>query len=138
MTILIGLLPAVWVVLAFACVIGWLISEVNRGRRTRITLGLLSLFFWASLTGSVASAYKGISTTFTLNALFGSTSKRLVDHTIAHLDAGHTESVLQGFKRLQDDFPPFLEEFETAENYKNLVQEVVHGLGPLPEKNTTE
>jgi hypothetical protein len=110
-------MPILFVFLAVALLLGWLVSEFRSPRWLRIILGtcaFLSSFGVAAFVGSLEH--------FNANAWYGHASKELVDTTVAELEKGKTKQVLTELKQLQKQFTPT---YENRARYDQLVEEYV-------------
>jgi len=104
-------------VLVVATPIAWASSEFQERRWLRLTLGSLAIslcFGVAFLVGSLDR--------FNSNAWFGFASKELIDATVAELEAGQQNRVLESLKHLQREFGPT---YENRARYDVLVEEAI-------------
>jgi hypothetical protein len=103
------------VALAFVVLlpIGWLASEFCDKRAVRIALGVLAIamcYFVAFVVGSLER--------LSSNAYFGDASRKLVETTVAELEAGHADAVLAHLRELKSGYSPT---YENRAEYKELV-----------------
>ncbi len=110
-----GLLVAVLLV---GIPMAWLVAEFQGRRWLRLLLGSLAI-----LLSFVLAAVIGWAERFNSNAWFGVASKRLVDTTIAELEAGNREGVLKSLKTLQEKYSPT---YENRASYDILIEETVN------------
>ena len=99
--------------LVVALPIAWIASEFRDNRSLRILFGVLAIamsFLVAFMVGSLEQLRS--------NTYFGDTSKKLIETTVAELEAGNTEQVLVHLKELQAKYHPT---YETRADYEDLV-----------------
>lgn len=93
--------------------VAWLISEFQQRAWLRIFLGVLSIsmsFLLASLIGMLQH--------LNYNSSYGTASARLLDTTIAELETGRPDRLLQALRQLRGEFSPT---YENRANYDQLV-----------------
>jgi hypothetical protein len=103
------------VALAFVVLlpISWLASEFCNRRGVRIALGVLAIamcYFVAFVAGSLEQ--------LSSNAYFGDASRKLVETTVAELEAGNADEVLAKLRELKSRYQPT---YENRAEYKELV-----------------
>ena len=107
-------------------IVVWLISEFKTQKKwLRCILGILAIIFSVSLTVLIFKDLQSFSsalTKFRYNEFYGETSKKLIDTTVAKLESGEQQKVLNSLKKLQDKFQ-FT--YENKGNYDKLVGDAV-------------
>ncbi len=111
-------------VLAIGLPIAWFVSEYQQRRWLRIVLGILSL------TMSVFLAFAfNVMQRFQYNSDYGFASAKLMDTTIAELEANRTEKLLPALRDLRSRFYPT---YENRAYYDQLVDEFVAQFNTTP------
>ena len=103
--------------LVIAVPLAWLASEFQDRRWLRVILGSLGILQCVGVAFLVGSLDR-----FNSNAWFGGASKKLIDTTIAELERGNNDRVLQSLKKLQQKYSPT---YENRARYDHLVEETV-------------
>ena len=110
-------LGALVLLVVIALPILWCASEFSRYRLLRITLGI------AAIASSIGVAYiAGQIVRLNYNAWYGHASKELVNTTIAEIEDGNIEGVLDVLRRLNLDYQPT---YENRAHYDELVNAAV-------------
>ena len=105
------------ILLVVSVPIAWFVSEFQNRRWPRLVLGCFAILSSFGVAGVVGSLERLNS-----NVWFGSASKELIDATIAELDAGNEDRVLQSLKVLQQKYSPT---YENRARYDVLIRETV-------------
>ena len=105
------LIPIICLVLFVA----WLAAEFKASRRTRVTLGIVSLAACSLIAGFV-----GALQLLNYNAYFGQAAEDLVSATISRLETGDTNRVLQVLRGLKAQYHPT---YENRADFRELAKE---------------
>ena len=89
------MLPLILLLLV-AVPIGWFASEFSKYRALRIALGILAI---ATTTFGVC-AVNHVLTTFNYNVSYGTATKKLVRTSIAQIERGHLDWVLESWRKM--------------------------------------
>lgn len=100
--------------LALGLPIAWIWSEFQPRRWLRLLLGSLSLIVCALLAVAVGSLDRMNS-----NAWYGTASAKLLETTIAELEAGRSEQLLPALRTLHENFYPT---YQGRAHYDELIE----------------
>ena len=89
------MLPLILLLLV-AIPIGWFASEFSKYRALRIALGILAI----ATTAFGACAVNHVLTTFNYNVSYGTATKKLVRTSIAQIEGGHLDRVLESWRKM--------------------------------------
>ncbi len=103
----------------------WFASEFQARRWLRPVLGSFAILLSLGVAVVVGKAER-----FNANAWFSVASKNLIDATIAELEAGHQDRVLNSLKTLQQKYSPT---YENRARYDVLIEEAVAEMRARPE-----
>jgi cytochrome c biogenesis protein CcdA len=103
--------------LAIGVPIAWFASEFQDRRWLRLALGTFAILLSLGVAAVVGSLER-----FNSNAWFGDASKKLVEATVAELEAGNRDAVLRSLRNLQQKYSPT---YENRARYDVLVEETV-------------
>ena len=82
--------------LLIAIPIGWFASEFSKYRALRIALGILAI----ATTAFGVCAVNHALTTINYNASYGTATKKLVRTSIAQIESGHLDRVLESWRKM--------------------------------------
>ena len=116
---------AVIIVLAVGIPIAWFASEYQSRRWLRLTLGCFAILLSFGIAALVGSTER-----YNSNSWFGNASKELIDATVAELEAGNKDRVLESLKTLQHEYSPT---YENRARYDVLVKETVAQMRAEPQ-----
>jgi hypothetical protein len=120
--------PAAFLLIAIIiCLpIAWLISEVRGSRTLRITLGVLAI----GVTATCIWALSAVVTRFNYNAWYGGATGNLIRTSLAQIEDGHFDRVLEVWRELDQQYQP---SYENRANYQGLVEEATQRMrGDVP------
>lgn len=103
-----------------ALFVAWLVAEFKAGRKTRITLGIVSL-----AACSLIATFVGALQQLNYNAYYGAAAKDLVDATISRLEEGDTNRVFQVLRAFKSQYRPT---YESRANFRELAKEAANQL----------
>ncbi len=108
----------------------WLFAEFKASRLVRVGVGVLTFAACVLLTYGFAS----VLTKLNYNAWFGGATKTLIETSIAGIEDGHLERVLDAWRALGAEYQPT---YENRAGYQKLVETTIRAMKSEPTLSTT-